>query len=160
LSVGNFENFHSAAYSLSSMAVDSINNDCFFWYWPLNKEGLAKCNFLEDKFQVELACASVCENRMMEIKSSERKNSLTVGLCPIKSELKHIWEVTVQTLHTLQLVIVELKQEMRDRSPAFRKSRTIRKSYRLPDEYDIDTLNARYCEAREAVVVEARKKSK
>ncbi|CDW57573.1 heat shock protein Hsp 12.2 [Trichuris trichiura] len=130
-----------------------------FWHWPWNQGGLAKCEFFEDKFRVVLSCANSKENKTMEIKSSERKNSLTVGLCPATDEWRNIWEVTVQAMHTLHLIVIELKQEMRDRSPAFRKTRIIRKAYRLPLVYDIDTLNATYSRDEAAVIVEARRRS-
>jgi hypothetical protein len=129
------------------------------WDWPFCEEGVAKCDVTKEKFTVclEFTCAkgesyiSVCLTgslvMLMRMKIQAKKFeqikdsnfSWSLGLSSVDGNTC-FYRLEIEILRNLNMIVIEAFRDISRLNEPGKTLRRVRKVYRLPDEFDIATL--------------------
>jgi len=121
---------------------ESLPKQCV-WDWPFCEEGVAKCEVTKEKFTVclEFTCAKgesyISAKKFEQIKDSNFSWSL--GLSSADGNTC-FYRLEIEILRNLNMIVIEAFRDISRLNEPGKLLRRVRKVYRLPDEFDIATL--------------------
>uniref|UniRef100_A0A914VGL3 Uncharacterized protein n=1 Tax=Plectus sambesii TaxID=2011161 RepID=A0A914VGL3_9BILA len=129
-----------------SLQVDddrnSLPKSCI-WDWPFCDEGVAKCVVTKEKFTVCLEFNSAKGERFCTAKKfdqiKESNFSWSLGLSSADNGTS-FWKVNIEILRNLNMIAIEAFRDISRLNERGKTLRRVRKVYRLPDQFDIATL--------------------
>ena len=127
------------------------------WDWPFGDDGMACCSIVDNQFNVRLKFAYLKTAKYVDVKKFEDLKtshySFQIGLCrPDKRQSGEatFWRLEMQVLRAMNMIVIDAERDISsaDNDGAHdngannlqRRMKRIRRMYRLPTNFDINTL--------------------
>ncbi|CAD5214666.1 unnamed protein product [Bursaphelenchus okinawaensis] len=116
------------------------------WDWPFCNEGVARGVFTEEKFMICLpfnngGTGEGYGNTKKFEKISECNFSWTIGLSNGGDFGTGFWRMELEVIRNLNMLALIVSRDISRSEETSKRLKRVRKVYRLPDHYDIRTLN-------------------